>query len=71
MNNEKKMSDFFTGIETVFNPDLTYTGNYPVSVKLLECCSKIENNINLVSEYLKKKYLNNIQELVPIKLQNI
>ncbi len=71
MNNEKKMSDFFTGIEAVFNPDLTYTGNYPVSVELLECCSKIENNKNLVSEYLKRKYLNNIQELVPIKLQNI
>ncbi len=71
MNNEKKMSDFFTGIEAVFNPDLTYTGNYPVSLKLLECCSKIENSKNLVSEYLKRKYLNNIQELVPIKLKNI
>lgn len=71
MKNEKKMSDFFTGIEAVFNPSLSYLGHYPVSIQQLECCSKIENNKNLVSEYLKRKYITNIQELVPVELYNV
>lgn len=71
MNSEKKMSDFFTGIEDVFNPYLTYHGNYPVHIELLETCSRKENNKNLVEEYLNRKYIHNIRELVPLGLQHI
>ena len=71
MNSEKKMSDMISGIETIFNPYLTYSGNYPVYIELLEICSKKENNKNLVDEYLNRKYINNIRELVPIELGHI
>lgn len=58
------MKDMIQGIEDVFDPPLTYDGNYGFPVTSLYACSKMDGKRNLVQEYFEKNYLNKIYDLL-------
>lgn len=64
MHNITKMSDYYSGIEELFNPPLTYSGNYGFPLRALEICSKMENGRNLVQEYFEKNHLKSIYDIL-------
>lgn len=43
-------------IESIFNPKVTYDGFFSISSNIISKASKYKKNINLVQEYLYKKY---------------
>jgi len=64
MENVKKMSDFFGGAEDVFNPPFSYEGNYGFPVETLYGCSKLDGKRNLVKDYLKKEFIDKVENLL-------
>lgn len=60
---KENFTSYFNGISDVFNPRLTYEGNYAfLSLALVEA-SKKENGHNLVADYLDRKFYRPIGEL--------
>ena len=57
-----KACDLIKGIEEVFNPAMTYEGNYGFHLNLLFEVSKVKNGKNLVEEYFEKNYYKKIRE---------
>lgn len=50
-------SYFDNSIEEIFNPRVTYEGNYPIKSDVLRYASKIKDGKNLFDEFMKKKYV--------------
>ena len=61
MNNEMSITQYFDGISEVFNPAVTYQGNYAFSADVFSMVSKKENGKNLVEQYFDKKFYSQIK----------
>jgi len=62
MKNSVSIKDYFDGIGEIFNPNVSYEGNYAFCVDVFSMVGKRENGKNLVDEYLEKKYYRQIRE---------
>ena len=64
MKNEVSVSQYFDGVNEVFNPPVVYQGNYAFSVDVFSMISKKENGKNLVEQYFEKKFYSQIRTIL-------
>lgn len=65
MKQELSITQYFEGINEVFNPAVTYQGNYAFSADVFSKVSKKQNGKNLVEQYFDKKYYSQIKSILP------
>lgn len=61
MKEKVSVTQYLTGIEEVFNPGVTYEGNYGFNSDVLSLVAKYKNGKNLVDEYFEKRYFKPIR----------
>jgi hypothetical protein len=64
MKNSVSIKEYFDGIGEIFNPNVSYEGNYAFCVDVFSMVGKKQNGKNLVDEYLEKKYYKQIREIL-------
>ena len=64
MKNDLSITQYFDGISEVFNPAVTYQGNYAFSADVFSMVSKKENGKNLVEQYFDKKFYSQIKSIL-------
>ena len=58
------IKEYFDGIGEIFNPNVSYEGNYAFCVDVFSMVGKKQTGKNLVDEYLEKKYYKQIREIL-------
>ena len=64
MKNNISVTQYFDGISEVFNPEVTYQGNYAFSADVFSMVSKKENGKNLVEQYFDRNFYSQIKSIL-------
>ena len=65
MKNNISISEYFDGINEIFNPTVAYHGNYAFSADVFSLAAKKEKGKNLVEQYFERKIYGPIKTLLP------